>query len=574
MTDASFPGGAAPRRVTDAAVQDRVKRRYRAEARFRWYGLLALALTTVFVLAVLVDILLKGAPAFTQHSLVVDLPIKSEEIDPKGTRDPQTIRQADYFTLARNALRGALPGIEGRTAKKKLDGLLSTGAADQLRDRLVANPDLVGTTVKARLLLSDDADLYLKGRETRVEQRAGRGTITPGGQAGEITLASSANDFADALAGVKRDLEARIGSIKAELRRAERGGVTEAERVKGLREEIDALQARASQPSIAEGLDGRLPSLLVAINGGLVKLAKIDQAEATGQVVLPMTSATRAAPGAWKLVTYVTPESNRKVGDLEIAYLERLRETGHVERHFNWLFFTSGDSREAELAGILGSLVGSILMLAVTITLCVPVGVLAAVYLEEFAPKNRLTDLIEININNLAAVPSIVFGLLGLAVFLNFFGLPRSAPLVGGLVLALLVLPTIIIAARAALKAVPPSIKEAALGIGASHQQAVFHHVLPLAMPGIMTGTIIGMAHALGETAPLLMIGMLAFVVDVPAGLTDPATALPAQIYIWSDLPEKAFEAKTAAAIIVLLALLFGMNGLAIWLRKRFERRW
>ncbi len=214
------------------------------------------------------------------------------------------------------------------------------------------------------------------------------------------------------------------------------------------------------------------------------------------------------------------------------------------------------------------------LTLLVTLTLCVPFGVAGAIYLEEFAPKNRLTELIEVNINNLAAVPSIVFGLLGLAVFLNFFGLPRSAPVVGGLVLALLVLPTIIIASRAALKAVPPSIKEAALGVGASHQQAIFHHVLPLAMPGIMTGTIIGMAHALGETAPLLMIGMVAFIVEVPGGINDAATVLPVQIFLWSDLPEIAFQAKTAAAIIVLLVFLFVMNGLAIILRRRFERRW
>jgi phosphate transport system permease protein len=206
--------------------------------------------------------------------------------------------------------------------------------------------------------------------------------------------------------------------------------------------------------------------------------------------------------------------------------------------------------------------------------ICVPIGVLAAIYLEEFAPKNRLTDLIEVNINNLAAVPSIVFGLLGLAVFLNYFNLPRSAPLVGGLVLALLVLPTIIIAARAAIKAVPPSIREAAIGLGASHQQAVFHHVLPLAMPGIMTGTIIGMAHALGETAPLLMIGMIAFIVDVPTSVNDAATVLPVQIYLWSDLPELAFQQRTAAAIVVLLGFLFLMNGAAIWLRNKFERRW
>jgi phosphate transport system permease protein len=210
----------------------------------------------------------------------------------------------------------------------------------------------------------------------------------------------------------------------------------------------------------------------------------------------------------------------------------------------------------------------------VALGLGLPLGVAAAIYLEQFAPKNRWTDFIEVNINNLAAVPSIIFGLLGLAMFLNVFGMPRSAPLVGGLVLALIVLPTIIIASRAALKAVPPSIKEAALGVGASPQQAVFHHVLPLALPGILTGAILGLARAFGETAPLLMIGMVAFIVDIPTGLTDAATVLPVQIYLWSDLPEQAFQSKTAAAIIVLVSVLFAVNAVAIYLRRRFERRW
>jgi phosphate transport system permease protein len=268
------------------------------------------------------------------------------------------------------------------------------------------------------------------------------------------------------------------------------------------------------------------------------------------------------------------PAANRKLQDREIAYLSRIEDAGLVRTGFNVGFFTSGDSREAESAGILGAILGSALTMLVTLVLCLPIGVAAAVYLEEFAPKNRLTQVIEVNINNLAAVPSIVFGLLGLAMFLNFFGLPRSTPIVGGLVLALLVLPTIIIASRAAIRAVPPSIREGALGVGASHQQAVFHHVLPLAMPGILTGTIIGMAHALGETAPLLMIGMIAFIVDPPTGIASPATVLPVQIFLWSDLPEAGFQAKTAAAIIVLLLFLFVMNGIAIFLRKRFERRW
>lgn len=317
-----------------------------------------------------------------------------------------------------------------------------------------------------------------------------------------------------------------------------------------------------------------MPSLLVRINGGVVKATKVGNDRIEGEVLLPLQSTADATPGNWSREILETPESNRKVQDREVAILENLRDQGLVSSSLNLLFFTSGDSREPELAGILGALVGSALTMAVTLIICLPLGVGAAIYLEEFAPKNRLTEVIEVNINNLAAVPSIVFGLLGLAIFLNFFGLPRSAPLVGGLVLALLVLPTIIIASRAALKAVPPSIREAALGVGASKQQAVFHHVLPLAMPGILTGTIIGMAHALGETAPLLMIGMIAFIVDVPSSITQASTVLPVQIFLWSDLPEVAFQAKTAAAILVLLAFLFVMNGLAIILRRRFERRW
>jgi phosphate transport system permease protein len=212
--------------------------------------------------------------------------------------------------------------------------------------------------------------------------------------------------------------------------------------------------------------------------------------------------------------------------------------------------------------------------LLITLAIAFPVGVAAAVYLEEFAPKNRWTDIIEVNINNLAAVPSIVFGLLGLAVFINFFGLPRSVPLVGGLVLALMTLPTIIIASRAALKSVPPSIREAALGVGASPMQTITHHVLPLALPGMLTGTIIGMAQALGETAPLLMIGMVAFIVDIPGGPMDPSAVLPVQIFLWADSPERAFVERTSAAIMVLLAFLVAMNLLAVWLRKKFERRW
>lgn len=267
-------------------------------------------------------------------------------------------------------------------------------------------------------------------------------------------------------------------------------------------------------------------------------------------------------------------ETERRLNDLQISWIDALAHDGRIKKRFNTTFFTSGDSREPELAGIWGATCGSFYTLLITLLLSFPVGVATAVYLEEFAPKNRFTDLIEVNINNLAAVPSIVFGLLGLAVFLNLFGLPRSSPLVGGLVLTLMTLPTIIIASRAALKSVPPSVREAALGVGASKTQMVSHHVLPLALPGMLTGTIIGMAQALGETAPLLMIGMVAFIVDIPGGLQDPSTVLPVQIFLWADSPERAFLEKTSAAIMVLLAFLVTMNAVAVFLRKKFERRW
>ena len=263
-----------------------------------------------------------------------------------------------------------------------------------------------------------------------------------------------------------------------------------------------------------------------------------------------------------------------RVKDRQVEFIDELAAKEQIRTAFNSTLFTASDSREPEQAGIRGALLGSFWTLLVTLVVSLPVGISAAIYLEEFAPQNRITDFIEININNLAAVPSIVFGLLGLAVFINFFGMPRSAPLVGGLVLSLMTLPTIIISSRAAIKSVPPSIKEAALGIGASHMQVVFHHSLPLAMPGILTGSIIGMAQALGETAPLLMIGMVAFIVDVPGGIFDSATVLPVQIYLWSDSPERAFTALTATTILVLLGFLTLMNALAIYLRKRFERRW
>ena len=269
-----------------------------------------------------------------------------------------------------------------------------------------------------------------------------------------------------------------------------------------------------------------------------------------------------------------TPEAIRRLDDGEIAAFDRLEEAGAISSKLNTGLVTNADSRFPELAGLKGALVGSFWALLTCFLISFPLGIGAAIYLEEFAPKNRVTDVIEVNINNLAAVPSVVFGLLALAVFLGWFGLPRSAPFVGGLTLALMTLPTIIIAARASLKAVPPSIREAALGVGASKHQTVFHHVLPLAMPGILTGTIIGLAQALGETAPLLLIGMNAFITSAPDSPFDSATALPTQIFIWADSPERGFVSRTSAAILVLLGFLVTMNGLAVFLRRRLERQW
>jgi phosphate transport system permease protein len=297
------------------------------------------------------------------------------------------------------------------------------------------------------------------------------------------------------------------------------------------------------------GLIGQHESMWVLANDDVDQMLKGN---------IPRTSAAGGGP----------------VSAQQLAWMDHLVQADALELRFNRTFFTHGDSREPEQAGVWGALMGSVFTLLLTLVLSFPIGVAAAIYLEEFARKNRWTDLIEVNINNLAAVPSIVFGLLGLAVFIGFFGLPRSAPLVGALVLTLLTLPTIIIASRAALKGVPPSIREAALGMGASQIQMVTHHVLPLAMPGMLTGTIIGMARALGETAPLLMIGMVAFIVDVPKGFTDPATVLPVQVFLWSDSPERAFVERTSGAIIVLLAFLIVMNATAVVLRNRFEKRW
>jgi phosphate transport system permease protein len=425
---APLPERAAPTAWGSAAMQGRLKARYASERRFRLLGLLALSVAVGFLVFLLVTIIAAGWNSF--RSTEVRVPVV---LDPvvlgvsPGERDPAVLARADFqAAVAESATRAGL-------------GLftVSDGAWLKVRDRLEANPALLGQTVPMWLTAQSHIDLLAKGAF-----------------------------------------------------------------------DTEAL------------------------------------------------------------------EEDRAVSDAEIATYRALRESGDLRLVLNRHFLLGTDSVDPELAGIWGALKGSFLVLVVTLLLCFPVGVFSAIYLEEFAPRRRWTDVVEVSINNLAAVPSIIFGLLGLAVFLNSFNMPRSAPVVGGLTLALMTLPIIVVSARASLKAVPPSIRDAALGIGASPVQVVFHHVLPLAMPGVLTGTIIGLARALGETAPLLMIGMRAFITSVPQGFTDPATVLPVQVFIWSDNVQRGFVEKTSGAIIVLLVFLLMMNSVAIYLRNRLEVRW
>lgn len=523
-----------PRSIhADDAAKARLKKRYAAEQRFKWLGAAAIAISALFLVLLLSTIVTQAWPALRMNYITLPVDLSSAKVDPAA------LDSVNYDTVIQEALAAKIPDASSRQDRRLVRGMISTGAGLQLRKDIAEDPSMLGKTVDYAVPVDDFADLYLKGL------LAAKGSVAPVQSA--ITLSADSGDV-------------DIGFDKDEiLTFAHASGATEGE-------------------NGVLNLTSGAASLLLEVNGGTVKLTQVAPAAnggatAKGTVITKPQGTTQAA-GAAKLRVIDASESSRKISDKEIVWLEGLKGQNLVESRFNSIFFTSGASREPELAGVWGAVVGSFLTMVVTLAIAFPIGVSAAIYLEEFAPKNRWTNLIEVNINNLAAVPSIVFGLLGLAVFLNFFGLPRSAPVVGGMVLALMTMPIIIIASRASIRAVPPSIREAALGIGASKVQTVFHHVLPLAMPGIMTGTILGMAHALGETAPLLMIGMVAFIVDIPGGFTDPATILPVQIFMWADFPEPGFQQKTSAAILILLAFLIIMNAIAVILRRRFERRW
>ena len=413
-----------------------LKGRYSAEKRFKLYGVFAVSLALGAVIFLLFTIFSTGYSAFWRTEFQVEIQFNGDYLGITQESSDQEVREANFLGLFRKNLAEQNKDVSRRELRK-LFAMFSESAADDLREMVITNRSILGTTQKLKVLASSSVDMIVKGQAPR---------------------------------------------------------------------EIE--------------------------------------------------------------------EKRRVLNDFQLGLLDRWTAEGRRSSSFNHRFFTNGDSRSPELAGLGGAIAGSFWTLMVCLILSFPMGVAAAIYLEEYAPKNRLTEIIEVNINNLAAVPSIIFGLLGLAVILNFFGLPRSTPLVGGIVLSLMTLPTIIIACRASLKAVPPSIREGALAMGASKMQTILHHVLPLAMPGTLTGTIIGLAQALGETAPLLMIGMFAFVVDIPAGPLESATALPVQVYLWAESSERGYVELTAAGIMMILIFMALMNSFAIILRKKFERRW
>ncbi len=581
------------------ASMARLRKRRAAETRLHVYGILAVVVAGLALVSLLWTVVGNTMGAVTEHYITMSVPLTQEEIDPDATADPDVIGKVDFGGFTKDLLRAKFPTVSGRNEKKDLYDLVSVGAGFELRQRVIDDPSLVGQTIDFRFLASDVADLYLKGFYGELEEtpQTAALTVTPAEKKDHVAVSVDQPVFAGALALVGEELrsKAKLVRDKAELqdngvqefKRRLTTDITDEERADYTKQievrsqkrdellaEADALEARADNPVSREELDDRMPSLLLKVGEGWLKMTEVGPSGGVARVILPLADGEQVTSADWHYYINEVPEVARKVSDNQIVWLESLREQGAVSSNFNWRFFTAGDSREPELAGIWGAAVGSFWTMLVTFFLAFPIGVLSAIYLEEFARKNKLTDFVEVNINNLAAVPSIVFGLLGLAIFLGVFGVPRSAPLAGGIVLALMTLPTIIIAARASIRAVPPSIRDAALGLGASKMQTSFHHVFPLAMPGILTGTIIGMAQALGETAPLIMIGMVAFIVDVPGGITESATVLPVQVFRWADFPERAFEARTAAAICVLLVFLVLMNALAVFLRKKFERRW
>lgn len=514
--------------ASEAAIK-RLKKRHASERRFKFYGQLAIGIALSALVVLAYSIFTRAAPAFTKHEIAFDLTLDQATVAPNGIEDRLAIASniGGFYSLVQSDLRTTFPDAAiDRETRRELYELVTRLAVLDIARTTAVDPTLVGTSHRFTAPLSDDLDLYLKGGVTaRRTQKIGTSTEITALEDDQYALTTTdAGLIADAFAAA--DIATR-------------------------------------------------PSVLVELNGTWFRAENLSGQTLTLTYLAgarPDTTPGQAVPvGA--LILDVS-EGNRTISDRQIAWTLLLKSQKRIRRKFNADLLTKADSTYPELAGAAAAIIGSIFTMLITAIFAIPVGILAAVYLEEFAPKNRLTDIIEVNINNLAAVPSIIFGLLGAAVFINFFGMPRSVPFVGGLVLGLLVLPTVIIASRAALKSVPPSIQTAALGLGASKSQAVFQHTLPLAAPGIMTGAIIAMARALGETAPLLLIGMVAFVNEIPNGPGEESTVLPVLIYKWFSGAERAWEPMTSVVIVILLIFLVLMNLVAVLVRRKFERRW
>lgn len=523
MTDAA-------RTLTGPDAVKRLKKRRGADARFRWYGLGAILIAMAALSVLVISIGSQAVSAATYYVVRYDVTLDAARIAPEGHSSPDDIARnvEGFYGLARDNLYDTFPEVgEDRMKKRQLSDFLTRLAVLPTARQVARNPELVGSRITLKAPLNDDLDLYLKGQGVR-ERKV---------RIGEISTVRSDGETSYRVSGSLDALMAAL-AVAGEDRAADAGP-------------LDVLLTAGSAT-------GRLTG--ISAGGGTLEL---------------LTGSVDAFEGARPTARIIlSPESERTITDNQIAWVLALMDMGRIQREPRTTLLTNSDSTYPELAGGLSAIVGSLWTMLVTALVAMPIGILAAVYLEEFAPKNRVTEFIEVNINNLAAVPSIVFGLLGAALYLNFLGMPRSAPVVGGLVLALMTFPVVIIAARAALKAVPPSVRSGALAVGASQMQTVFHHVLPLAAPGIFTGAILGMARALGETAPLLLIGMVAFVGDVPKGPMDESTVMPVLIFSWSNNAERAWEPLTSAMIVILLVFLLLMNGLVVFLRRRYERRW
>ena len=549
MSEAQTIGGRP--RTTDWASSDsqrRIRKRYGADRRLQAFGILAIALAMGLLGILLTSLIITGYPAFVQTKVDLTIAVDPAKVDPK---DPA---QGNFKALIRDAI--VKFGPEGASDKAKSDRtkILTSDAAYILRDYVLSHPDTIGKTITLPIPASDPFDQLYKGVIPKEVDALNWSQMR------WFERLQSRNVVVDQAGQMGLKLDVYVNPAKVEAGSPPSG-------------DFAALARDSLQAYLPEVHDTALFTMLAPDAPNAIAESVSADPSVIGKtvpVVFPVSQPfVEFAKGGTPKVL------NTRFSSDQMATFDAMIAKGIVQTPFNWDLFFNADSRFPERAGLAGAITGTFYMLVVCFSLSFPIGIAAAVYLEEFAPKNRLIDFIEVNINNLAAVPSVVFGLLGLAVFLGFFGLPRSTPLVGGMVLALVTLPTIIIATRAALKSVPPSIREAALGVGASKHQVMLHHVLPLAMPGVLTGTIIGMAHALGETAPLLLIGMNAFIPSVESmGVLEPATTLPTQIFSWADSPERGFVSRTSAAILVLLGFLVVMNLLAIVLRQRFQRKW